>query len=67
MPSLLLPRNAGQTIDLSAFVGKTYLQTTFEANDGINAKTAADDATPVTIATTSVPLFANKNCRLSSY
>jgi hypothetical protein len=51
MPPLLLPRNADQTIDLSAFTGKTYLQTTFEAGDGINAKTAADDAAPVTIAT----------------
>lgn len=51
MPSLLLPRNASQTINLSASTGKTYLQTTFEAADGINAKSAADDATAVTIAT----------------
>jgi hypothetical protein len=48
---LLLPRNASRTIDLSTFKGKTYLQTTFEAADGINAKTAADDATAVMIAT----------------
>jgi hypothetical protein len=52
MPSLLLPRKASQTIHLSAFTGKTYLQTTLEAADGINAKTAADDAAKVTIATT---------------
>jgi hypothetical protein len=51
MPSLLLPRNASQTIDLTAFTGKTYLQTTFEAGDGIDAKTAVNDSTAVTIAT----------------
>ena len=49
--SLILPRTVSQTISLANFVGKTYLQTTFEAVDGINAKTAADDVTPVPIAT----------------
>lgn len=50
---LLLPRDPARTIALTTFTGKTYLQAVLEPNDGINAKTAADDATAVTIASTS--------------
>lgn len=47
---ILLPRDSARTIDLADFKGKTYLQTTLEAGDGINAKTLADDTAAVTIA-----------------
>lgn len=47
---LLLPRDPARTINLADFKGKTYLQATLEAGDGINAKTAVDDSAAVTIA-----------------
>lgn len=47
---LALSRDAARMITLADFKGKTYLQATLEAGDGINAKTAADDAAAVTIA-----------------
>jgi len=47
---ILLPRDSARTINLADFKGKTYLQTTLEAGDGINAKTTADDTAAVTIA-----------------
>ncbi len=48
--ALVQPRTSARTIDLATFSGKTYLQATLQATDGINAKTLADDGTPVTIA-----------------
>jgi hypothetical protein len=47
---LVQARDSARTISLADFKGKTYLQATLEAGDGINAKTAADDAAAVTIA-----------------
>jgi hypothetical protein len=56
--TLVLPRDAARTIDLSAFNGNTYLHAALHPGDGINAKTAADDAMAVTIASTSDILAA---------
>jgi hypothetical protein len=47
---LALSRDSSRAIALADFKGKTYLQATLEAGDGIAAKTAADDAAAVTIA-----------------
>jgi hypothetical protein len=52
--ALLLPRDPARTIDLTTFSGKTFLQAVLEPNDGINAKTVADDATAVTISSTAL-------------
>jgi len=56
--TLVLPRDAARSIDLSAFNGNTYLQAALHPGDGINAKTAVDDGTAVTIANTTAMLAA---------
>jgi hypothetical protein len=48
--TVILPRDSGRTIDLSAFIGRTYLQVMESAGDGIFSKTNFDDNSPVTIA-----------------
>jgi hypothetical protein len=48
--TVLLPRGADRTIDLSSFVGQTYLQAMQAGGSGIVAKTDADDSAAVTIA-----------------
>lgn len=48
--SVLLPRGADRTIDLSSFAGQTYLQAMQASGSGIFAKTDADDSAAVTIA-----------------
>jgi hypothetical protein len=48
--TVILPRDSGRTIDLSAFIGRTYLQVVESAGDGIFSKTNFDDNSPVTIA-----------------
>jgi hypothetical protein len=52
-PTVILPRDPGRTIDLSAFNGKTYLQVMASVDDGIFSKTNVDDNSPVTIAAAS--------------
>jgi len=49
--TVLLPRGADRTIDLSQFAGQTYLQAMQASGGGIFDKTQADDGTSVTIAT----------------
>ena len=49
-PTVILARDPGRTIDLSAFTGKTYLQVMESVDDGIFSKTHVDDNSPVTIA-----------------
>ncbi|HUJ93327.1 MAG TPA: hypothetical protein VLW46_00025 [Candidatus Bathyarchaeia archaeon] len=49
-PTVLLPRGADRTIELSSFSGQSYLQAMQAAGSGIFAKTDADDAEAVTIA-----------------
>jgi hypothetical protein len=49
--TVILPRDPGRTIDLSAFTGKTYLQVMESPGDGIFSKTNFDDNSPVTIVT----------------
>jgi hypothetical protein len=48
--SVLLPRGADRTIDLSSFAGQTYLQAMQASGTGIFDKTTADDGAAVTIA-----------------
>jgi hypothetical protein len=48
--TVLLPRGADRTIDLSSLVGQTYLQAMQASGSGIFDKTEADDSTAVTIA-----------------
>ncbi len=62
---LVLSRDSARTLTLADFKGKTYLQATLEASDGINTKTAADDAAAVTISTatqvvTDINMFDSK-------
>jgi len=49
--TVLLPRGADRTIDLSSFAGQTYLQAMQASGSGIFDKTQADDGTNVTVAT----------------
>jgi hypothetical protein len=49
--TILLPREADRTIDLSSFLGQTYLQAMQASGSGIFDKTQADDGAKVTIAT----------------
>lgn len=49
--TVLLPRGADRTIDLSSLAGQTYLQAMQASGSGIFDKTQADDGTNVTIAT----------------
>lgn len=48
--SVVLPRGADRTIDLSSFTGQTYLQAMVASGNGIFDKTDADDGAAVTIA-----------------
>jgi hypothetical protein len=48
--TVLLPRGADRTIDLSSFAGQTYLQAMQAGGSGIFAKTDADASAVVTIA-----------------
>jgi len=48
--AVLLPRGPDRTIDLSTFVGQTFLQAMQASGTGIFDKTDADDGTPVTVA-----------------
>jgi len=48
--AVLLPRGPDRTIDLSALRGQTFLQTMQAPGTGIFDRTNADDAAPVTIA-----------------
>jgi hypothetical protein len=48
--AVLLPRGADRTIDLSGFMGQTYLQAMLAQGNGISDKTEADDAAAVTIS-----------------
>ena len=48
--TVLLPRGADRTIDLSSFAGQTYLQAMQASGSGIFDKTQADDGANVTIA-----------------
>ena len=64
----LLPRDASRTIDLSDFIGQTFLQA-MQASNGIYAKTQTDSTTAVTIAspidiTTDVAEFDPKVARV---
>jgi hypothetical protein len=49
--TVLLPRGAERTIDLSSFSGQSYLQAMEASSSGIFDKTQADDGASVTIAT----------------
>jgi hypothetical protein len=49
--TVLLPRGADRTIDLSSFAGQTYLQAMQASGSGIFDKNQTDDGTKVTIAT----------------
>jgi hypothetical protein len=49
--TVLLPRGADRTVDLSSFTGQTYLQAMQASGSGIFDKTQADDGTNVTVAT----------------
>jgi hypothetical protein len=49
--TVLLPRGADRTIDLSSFLGQSYLQSIEASGSGIFDKTQVDDAADVTIAT----------------
>jgi hypothetical protein len=48
--TVLLPRGADRTIDLSSFAGQTFLQAMQASGTGIFDKTEADNAAIVTIA-----------------
>ncbi|HYL62590.1 MAG TPA: hypothetical protein VE077_08205 [Candidatus Methylomirabilis sp.] len=48
--TVLLPRDASRTVDLSTFRGQTYLQAMQASENGIFAKADADDAATVTVA-----------------
>jgi hypothetical protein len=55
---LVLARDQARTIDLSTFAGQTYLQAVLAPVGGIDVKTATDDTTTVTIASTGTILAA---------